>query len=150
MESLVIVAMVGILAAIAAPSFLGWLTQYRVNQAAIQVKTALEISQQEAIRRSRICTLNVPNGAQVSGDCLVTGAVTFEPGVELKSNLLSPEVRFGLRGNTTDSGTILIYANGSQARAKCIVTSVGIGMIRTGDYVGDISNFNPTQCQASS
>lgn len=149
LETLLVMVMLGILAAIAAPSFLDWLTQYRIDQAALQVENALEITQQEAMRRGRVCTLNLANASQASGDCLVTGNINFAPGVELRSNLTGARVRFGLRGNTTDGGTILIYANGSRVRARCIVTSLGIGMIRSGDYMGDINAFNPTHCQAN-
>jgi prepilin-type N-terminal cleavage/methylation domain-containing protein len=150
-ETLVVIAVVGILAAIAAPSFLNWITQMRIAHAATRLSGALQVTQREAMRRGKICRLNLPDGDQITGDCLPTGNFEFGDNIQIKSNLLlSPkQVRFGFRGNTTDAGTILVYATGSSARAKCVVTSIGIGMIREGNYVGDINaTFDPNQCQA--
>jgi prepilin-type N-terminal cleavage/methylation domain-containing protein len=106
-ESVVVVLVLGILAAIAAPGFLSWLARLRVEAAASQLQSALQVTQREAMRRD-------------------------------------DAVKFGFRGNTTSAGTIVVFASdGSTSTQSCVVTSVGIGMVRTGVYVGDISTSDP-------
>lgn len=53
-EMLVVIAIIGILAAIAAPSWLGWLTRQRVNSAQSQTLTVLRQAQANAKREKRL------------------------------------------------------------------------------------------------
>jgi prepilin-type N-terminal cleavage/methylation domain-containing protein len=150
METLIVVVIIGILAAIAAPNLLNWVTQNRIKLAKTQLIGALQVTQREAMRRGRICKLDLPDGNEISGDCLTSGSINLENNIQIKSNLTTPKgVRFGFRGNTTDSGTIIVYATDSTAQAQCVVTSIGIGMIREGYYVGDINALDPNKCQST-
>ncbi|MFB2922217.1 pilus assembly FimT family protein [Aerosakkonema funiforme] len=53
-EMLVVIAIIGILAAIAAPSWLGWLTRQRVNSAQAEALTVLRQAQANAKREKRL------------------------------------------------------------------------------------------------
>jgi prepilin-type N-terminal cleavage/methylation domain-containing protein len=150
METLIVVAMIGILAAIAAPNLLNSFSQYRIKQAKIQLMGALQVTQREAMRRGQVCTLDLTDSDEISGNCLTSGRINLENNIQIKSNLTTPKgVRFGFRGNTTDSGTIVVYAADSTAQPRCVVTSLGIGMIREGYYVGDLNAIDSDQCQST-
>ena len=58
-EVLVVMIMIGILSAIAAPSFLGLLNRNRVNNAAIRLKSALVEAQVNTIRLGKSCSLEI-------------------------------------------------------------------------------------------
>ena len=148
-EVLIIVVVIGILAAVAVPSFLGWYNRQKVNQALTKVEGALKEAQREAIKRSRSCTVTLDTNL-ITGDCLVTGkrdlceerdssGTCIKPGVELlveSPNSLSNgnQIQYSFRGNTTNGGTIILALPDNSSYQKCLVTSVGIGLLRTGDY----------------
>lgn len=141
-EMLVILIIVGILSTISAPSFLGMLNRAKVNNALAQVRGALQEAQREAMRKSKSCsvildTTSIPN--KVTGSCLVTGDRTLPSGVALQTDI-SP-LKFGLRGNTNRAGKIAVFmTDGSIPLKQCIVTSVGIGLMRDGVYSGSTSS----------
>ena len=58
-ELLVIILVVGILSAIAIPSFMNLLDKVNVNNAITDVRAALQTGQREAIRRSQVCTVGL-------------------------------------------------------------------------------------------
>jgi prepilin-type N-terminal cleavage/methylation domain-containing protein len=220
-ETLIIVVIIGILSAIAAPSFLGMLNRNKVNNALVQVRGALQEAQREAIRRSRRCQVGLSSGNQsmltsncfalvdytikasaaasgattVSVDSLpvaisngtklvfssgangivstdaakgstsltlssgVSAAIasgeivairTLADGVGIQTNIPGQQITFGLRGNTSDAGTIALFmSDGSTLQKRCIVTSVGIGIMRTGDYSGSTASVNTSACTTS-
>ena len=61
-ELLVVMIMIGILSAIAAPSFLGLLNRNRVNNATIRLKSALVEVQANTTRRGKSCTTLITAG----------------------------------------------------------------------------------------
>lgn len=65
-ELLTVVIIVGILAAIAVPSFLGLLNRSKVNNALAKARGALQEAQRESIRKSKTCTVIVPAGNNVT------------------------------------------------------------------------------------
>lgn len=135
-ETLIVVAMIGILSAISAPSFLAMLNKAKVNDALTQVKGALQEAQREAIRKSTSCTVTLGTSS-ITSPCLVTGARTLPNGVELTTNISGSQITFSFRGNTTNGGTtVLKMSDGSTQKQRCLVTSIGIGLIRTGEYNG--------------
>lgn len=158
LETLIIIVIIGILSAIAAPSFLALLNRSKVNNAFSQVQGALQEAQREAIRRSKTCsvtlvtdTTTTPTTYKVTGSCLVTGDRTLPNGVAMANNINGLNIiTFGMRGNTsftpatsgssTDTAAkIILYQPGISSNMKCIAISNGIGIIRTGNYSGPIS-----------
>ena len=65
-ETLTILLLIGILSAIAAPSFLALLNRSKVNDALAKARGALQEAQREAIRKSKTCTVIVPAGSNVT------------------------------------------------------------------------------------
>lgn len=171
-ETLAIFVIVGILSAIAAPSFLGLFTKTKVNDPVDQIRGALQEAQREAVRKSNPCNVILDTADhKITGSCLVTGERTLPDGVEMKTNVVpetgetKPKIRFGIRGDTTftigisgtpidkSSGKIVLFqADGSTSDRKCVAISNGIGIIRSGTYSGDIDtaeNITNGTCKAS-
>lgn len=106
-EILIILLTVGILSAISAPSFLGLLNRSKVNNAVAQVQGALQEAQREAIRKSKICTVYVPDktylpsgsylpyGSELISNCFVTNDKTSK-------GLSSSGIPDGLPSKTLD------------------------------------------------
>jgi prepilin-type N-terminal cleavage/methylation domain-containing protein len=67
-EVMVIVMVVGILAATAVPSFGSLLDSIKVNQTVTDLRTALQDTQRQAIRKNQSCTVQVPNANSNSGN----------------------------------------------------------------------------------
>jgi type II secretory pathway pseudopilin PulG len=56
-ETLVIIVVMGVLAAVSAPSFIGLMDNLRVDQTIVEVRAALQTTQRQAIRRSQVCSV---------------------------------------------------------------------------------------------
>lgn len=173
-ETLAIVAVVGILAAIAAPSFLAWFNNKKIEDVTAQTESAIREAQSEAIKKSISCTLTIDKAnAKISSNpttCLPTGERDLSKlGVRALSNNAT-EVAIGTANlGSTDSfefsqkgtlsvgggvGMIVLYRNGgaTNQRNRCIAVASGIGLIRTGIYTGS-NPSNPTDinnCNTSS
>jgi prepilin-type N-terminal cleavage/methylation domain-containing protein len=138
-ELMITVAVMGILAAIATPSLMPWLHQQQVNAALNQIDQALQETQNEAIKRNRLCsmTLSRGNNVNVTGDCLVSGSRTLKD-VTLDHIRTQDDwtISFNAQGQnrspTNDPG--MLWLSSSNAQSKCLVISVGIGLRRTGEY----------------
>lgn len=144
-ETLTIVIIIGILSAIAAPGLLGMLNRNKVNTALDEVQGALQEAQREAMRKSQSCTVTLDStNSKFTGSCLATGDRTLPSGVSLATNLDPSTVTFSFRGNTNNSGKIVVYSNDSNQQKKCLVISNGLGIIRTGNYSGSTPSVTPT------
>jgi prepilin-type N-terminal cleavage/methylation domain-containing protein len=154
-ETLIIVLVVGILAAISAPSFLSWLNSKRVDHALVEVEAALQETQSEAIKRSKECTLTIPapppsgTNAVLTGTCLVSGDRTLQD-VSL-SHTPNPtsawNITFDFKGRNTkdtDKGIIAVSSlDSTNVQPKCIQISKGIGLRRDGKYNSADSTCTP-------
>ena len=101
----VIVAVIGILGAVAAPSFTSLMDGMKVTQAVTDIQTVLQDTQRQAIRTSQPCAVKVPknngngnghgNGhgkKTITGNCLTSGSPEVSDNVTLASNMQgSPE-----------------------------------------------------------
>lgn len=158
----VTIAVMGVFAAIAAPSFTAWLNNKKVDDVAAQIEGAIREAQAQAIKESKPCTLFISKAdAQIIGEtdarlnCLPAGPRDLKKlGVRVLSdnssgvslgfaNLGEPaKIRFSYKGtlSITDTGTglITIYqGEGADSRKiRCIAIASGIGIIRTGRYLG--------------
>ncbi len=89
LEKMILVAVVGVMGAIAAPNFTALYNRMQVDQAVAEIRGALEETQRQAVRDNKLCNLilDVAEG-EVTGDCLVTGERTIPQMVAIATNLL--------------------------------------------------------------
>lgn len=149
-EVLIIVVMIGILAAVAAPSFLAFLNRSRVNDALVSVEGALKEAQREAIKKSsNSCTVNL-NTSSVTGSCLVTGDRSLPDGVQMVTNNGGTPlaISFSHKGTNTlsNTGTVVLYNSNNSDLKKCLVISHPLGIIRAGNYSGSTASVDSTKC----
>jgi prepilin-type N-terminal cleavage/methylation domain-containing protein len=155
-ESLVTVAIVGVIAAITAPSFFGALTNKRVDDVLAKVEGALKEAQSTAVKKSRSCTLMltaqrvsavridaVTGTTSADLACLPTGERDFSASGNIAllgtAGSTGTPITFSLKGSTPvtqTTETILVRRTDttSNQRIKCLVISSGVGLIRTGNY----------------
>jgi prepilin-type N-terminal cleavage/methylation domain-containing protein len=153
-EILVTVAIMGVMAAIAAPSFMTWLNNKKVDDVLAQVEGALKEAQSTAIRKNITCNVLVKSDR-------ITSVVSDQASAEVPGclpsgwRLVSNESRnIRILGTGGSSGTIIKFSTKgttlltptTQAVAvyrtdvpgsgtkKCLVVSSGIGIIRVGNY----------------
>lgn len=148
-EALVVVIMVGILAAIAAPGWLAYLNQQRMRtvqndlaevfrQAQTNAKQ-LRLSQQVVINT----TANVPT-VTVNGAVETLGSGNINPGtITLSASSTAASVTFDYRGIPTEPGKIpfvvTVTPAGANAR-RCVIIANLLGSVKTGTN---------TQCDAT-
>ncbi|PZD73074.1 Fimbrial protein [Acaryochloris thomasi RCC1774] len=153
-ETLVTIAIIGILAAIAAPSFLSWVNSKRVDDALALLEGAVKEGQSEAIKQSQQCTISI--GASVTANpsnCLTTGSrdlsklgVRILDGTNGKTGndtgalveLSNPgnDIVFSPKGTTTSNKVAVVYQADGSGDMRCLVISSGLGLLRTGEYSG--------------
>lgn len=145
-ELAVTVIVIGVLAAISAPSFLKWQQQRKVDQAVIIFENAIRETQAEAIKRSRDCELRVREvdttsprvPPPIEGNCIIHTSDFDLVGVKLEHTYPAAVWRIGFnaRGEnrTPPSATAIFSVSGANVRSKCVVMSVGIGLHRSGRY----------------
>ena len=136
LELMIVMTIVGILGAMATPSFLAMNNRAKVNDAVNTVKGALQEAQRQAMRNGKQCsiTLNTTNNTITSTNgCLVTGDRTLPTGVTMSSSG-GNTISYGMRGNTTTQTTIRIYFADGTGTQKCVELSKPLGVIRTGRY----------------
>lgn len=165
-EILIALVILGVLSAIAAPSFLSLFNRNKVNDALAQVRGALQEAQRQAIRNSKSCTVTIdPTTKRITGSpdgCLPTerdlcderdaSNNCVKAAVAIITNLTGtpPSLQFSFRGNTNKLGTIVVYSSDSSTnKMGCLVVSNGIGVMRTGYYDGSIAStaaIDPNSC----
>jgi type II secretory pathway pseudopilin PulG len=163
-EILFVLIIVGVLSAIIMPSFIGMLNRNKVSDSLNQVRGALEEAQREAIRRSRSCTVTINTTTrQITSPCLVMGTRDLceqrdnagnctRATVAIATNLggTPPTIQFSFRGNTTNSGTIVVYTpDNSTPKIGCLVISNGLGIMRTGEYNGSTAAVSANNCSTT-
>jgi prepilin-type N-terminal cleavage/methylation domain-containing protein len=141
-EMLVVMMMIGILSAIAAPSLLGLYNRTRLMGAVTESQGALREAQRQAIRKSRNCTVTLDNSANmVLGSCLSSGNRRLN-GVTLRSSVSS--FQFNIKGAITNSSgalladpVVIVLSSPRTRTAKCLLVSAPLGFIKTGTYTGN-------------
>lgn len=138
-EILVILAIVGILAAIGIPSLAAMHNRQKLNNAVEIVVATLREAQQRAIESHHSCQVTLDaqqdrilgNGTH---SCIITGDRHLPTGIDLTFNGNDDTIAYGLHGNTIDNRTILLKIHNSKAPAQCVVISAPIGILRQGTY----------------
>ena len=142
-ESLVVVTIIGILSAIAIPSFIAAQNRAKLNQATEMVVASLQQSQQEAIRRNQSCTLTLDKSTnKILGQqgCLLSGDVNLPNPIDLDYTGASDTIQYGIRGNTTTNKTVILMVEGNAGNARCFTVSAPLGIIRMGSYDASASS----------
>ena len=160
-EMMVTTIIIGVIAAIAAPNFLGLLNRNRVNEAARQIEGALTEAQRQAMRRGTQCSISVDlpdntisNPAGGNG-CLLNNRILNDL-VELNTNRAT--ITFSGKGNieiddltpgsiTPTPVLVVSMTNGTDLQ-RCIVIDSLLGSQRLGEYSGTIPDPPvDTSCQ---
>jgi prepilin-type N-terminal cleavage/methylation domain-containing protein len=160
-ETLAVVIIVGILCAIAAPSLLAMQGVAKLNSSADNIRTALETSQFQAVKKHTSCQVYISsNSNRIVGDCLMNGSATsqsianvpnglplfnLDPGITVTTAGLTgtpPQAIYNRQGLTQSSGTIILSSNETGDK-RCLILNKGAGLIRGGKYI------NNTTCQVT-
>ena len=145
-EIIVTIIIIGVIAAIAAPNFLGLLNRNRVNEAARQIEGALTEAQRQAIRRGRQCSIEIDEANNLISNpggsgCLLSNR-NLNSMVQLNTNLpAAPNntITFSGKGNITGTNPVLVVSmpNGTDLQ-RCVVIDSLLGSQRSGEYSGTI------------
>jgi prepilin-type N-terminal cleavage/methylation domain-containing protein len=141
-EMIVIVSVIGVLAAIAAPNLSQWLRQKQVDEALGQIDLALQETQSEAVKRNQSCELILASGEDppLNGNCLLSNRILKGVILDHSADRNPWKITFNFKGENrdpaNDPGTLWLTSPNGNVRAKCLVISVGIGLRRTGKYEG--------------
>ena len=151
-EMLTVLVIVGILVAIAAPNLIGILRRNQVSAALNQLHGAIKETQRQAIRQGRLCRINInPSNNKLTGNpanCLLSDRKIAD-NIIIRTNLSGtpPNISFSHKGSTTKSGTIVVSSTNVNVQ-KCFVISLGLGIVRTGNYTGSSTgSILPRNCQ---
>ena len=137
-EMITVIIIVGVVAAIAAPNFLGLLNRSRANSAVNDIEGAIREAQRLAIRNGNSCTINITSATRtVSGGCLLSNRVV-DDNVTIDAD---ETITFSGKGNTTSPTTIVVSTNNDTVQ-RCVFVSSGLGLIRTGDYDDGVADSN--------
>ena len=152
-ELIVALVIVGIIAAIASPSFVGLLNKVRVDTALEELLGAIRETQRMAMRHGKTCRINInPNTNLINAsdsECLLQER-RLDDNVIVRTNLSgsTPNILFSHRGSTTKMGTIVLSSNLTNSQ-KCFVISLGLGIMRTGEYTGsNTGSVSASNCQS--
>jgi prepilin-type N-terminal cleavage/methylation domain-containing protein len=150
-ELLVTLVIVGIIAAIASPSFLGLLSRYRLEGALQQLLGAINETQRLAMVRGKSCRININLStnkitANTAG-CLLSDR-SLDDSITIRSNFTgSTNITFSYKGSTTRMGTIVLSSDHTDLQ-KCFVIALGTGIKRVGDYNGSkTGSVSYTKCK---
>lgn len=144
-EMLATIVVIGIIAAIAAPNFLGLLNRNRVNEAARQVEGALREAQRQALRRGKQCSININETNKIISNPTTNGCLlssrNLNNSIQLDSSRTT--ITFSGKGNITIDGSnptpvlVVSMSNGTDLQ-RCVVLDNVLASLRTGEYSGTI------------
>jgi prepilin-type N-terminal cleavage/methylation domain-containing protein len=138
-ELMITLVIVGVIAAIASPSFMGMLSRYRLEEALQQLLGAINETQRLAMVRGKSCRINInPSTNNItanSAGCLLSDR-KINSAIKIRSNFrASTNITFSYRGSTTRMGTIVLSSDYTDTQ-KCFVIALGTGIKRIGNYNG--------------
>ena len=134
-ESLIVVAIVGILTAMAMPSFIAAQNRAKLAQATDMVVASLQEAQREAIRRNQSCRLTLDKTAgKIAGDrgCLLSGDRILPDAIALDYTGASQDIQYGIRGNITTNKTVILAIKDHPSNTRCLTVSAPLGIVRMG------------------
>jgi type II secretion system protein H len=129
-EMLIVIMVMGVVAAIAAPSLAGLLDSIKVSQTVTELRISLQETQRQAIRANKTCETQITNtenedpkngnrkksdngnkARRIQGDCLASGEQTLPDGVDMSTNIQSISTSSPPSGSNTT--TIRFVPSGS-------------------------------------
>lgn len=150
-EMMVVLVIVGILAAIASPNFIDFLFRVKVDSSLEQLLGAIRETQRQSMLRGKRCQINInPNNNLITAtpdECLLHKR-QIDNKIKIRTNLAGsiPNIYFSHKGNTTKMGTVVLSSDNTNLQ-KCFVISLGLGIMRTGEYNGSREgSILPKQC----
>lgn len=160
LEIVITSVVIGILASLSFPSFLGMKSRGELTQATQTIQSTIQDAQKQAIRRGQICSIGLvatnPPQIQINrsdASCEIqdqvssnSQSVDLPENVTFAANNLEIEdtgklamIKFNFKGQPVEStdpnkpAVIVLAAQGVNT-AKCVVISPVIGLVRTGNY----------------
>ncbi len=136
-ETSIVLAIVGILLAMAIPSLIAAQNRAKLAQSTDMVVASLQESQREAIRRNKSCLLTLDKiNNKIVGDegCLLTGDRNLPEAIDLDYTGADNYIRYGIRGNTTTNKAVILKVKDSPSISRCLTVSAPLGIIRLGSY----------------
>jgi prepilin-type N-terminal cleavage/methylation domain-containing protein len=143
LEILIVLFILGIIAAWGIPSFLAANQKSKLEQSLNVIIAVLQEGQRESIRKNRVCGINFHRvSGEISSDnnCLLYGdqKLSKEISLNFTSNVDTVTINYGLRGNTTNNQTFILGIKDSpNVTQKCVTVSAPLGIIRVGRYDRD-------------
>jgi prepilin-type N-terminal cleavage/methylation domain-containing protein len=157
-EILVSIAILGIIAAIATPSFLTWVNNKKIEDVTTNIEGTLKEAQSTAIRKNKTCNVwitsttasTVQNDVPRTPDpgCLPSGTRQIQgsntnieiAGTGGSSGTMVTFSAVGTSNVTLNTQAFIIYRTDAPTigQQKCLVISAGIGIIKTGKYNGTL------------
>jgi prepilin-type N-terminal cleavage/methylation domain-containing protein len=141
-EVLIVVVIIGILSAIATPSVLAHYAVTKLNNSLEILQSSLELSQAEAMKTSKSCTVNIPDGSgsELTTTCsagLSNNTFELDDEITVSSDLSGTPKRviYSFKGTTNADNTITL-SSANTSLQKCLVISPVVGLIRTGNMEG--------------
>ncbi|AFZ44239.1 type 4 pilin [Halothece sp. PCC 7418] len=147
LEMIIVSVIVGIMAAVSTPSLLSWYNNVQVKNALAESKGALQQAREEAVRRSDTCNTQIDDSNnKITGNCIFQPDISSRVGL----NTTNGNISFSFRGTNTlgGAGTIVFFVEDAPDNydKKCLVVSTPLGIIRTGDYTGDVASPTSENC----
>ena len=140
-ELMMVIIIIGIVAAIASPTFVSLISRNRLNGSLQQLLGAIKETQRQAILQGKLCKINIyPNTKNITassvGCSLSKRNINDE--IIIRTNIPGkiPSISFSYKGSTTRMGTIVLSSNNTNFQ-KCFVIALGTGITRTGNYNGN-------------
>lgn len=151
-ELTIALVVVGIIAAIVVPNFLGLLSRIQVDNSLEKLIGAIRETQRLAMRSGNNCRININPNTNIlnatNSKCSLN-ARKIDENVIIRTNLSGsiPSIPFSYKGTTTKMGTIVLSSKLTDIQ-KCFVISLGLGIMRTGNYTGSkIGSVSASKCQ---
>jgi len=139
-EALIVVAMVAILAALAAPSFNTMIANQRLSSAAQELQTLLQFARAEAVYKRTPSSVTASGqtwqakvGAQILREALISDAVTVAPG---SANGVVFDVNGAAKPAAGTAPYILTFSVPGASGLRCLNVT-GAGLVRQAKVAAD-------------
>ncbi len=150
-ELMIALVIIGVIAAIALPTFTGLLSRYRLEGTLQQLLGTINEAQRLAMRRGQSCRINIDTNTKNitanSPGCLLSNR-SLNNEIKIRSNFPgTTNITFSYKGSTTRMGTIVLSSDYTDLQ-KCFVIALGTGIKRIGNYNGSkTGSVSGSNCQ---